>query len=123
LEIDDKLGEAHTSLAALRWSLWEWEEAEKEFERAIELSPGYATTRHWYAYYLMLMGRNDESIKEIKIAQELDPHSLIINANVGFMLFYAGKYDQAIEHYKNRLEMDPNFATLHYYLGRAYIQG
>jgi TolB-like protein/Flp pilus assembly protein TadD len=122
LEIDDKLAEAHTSLAAITWNFWEWEEAEKEFKRAIELNPGYATAHHWYAYYLMLLGRHDESIKEIKIAQELDPHSLIINTNVGFVLYHARRYDQAIEHFKNRLEMDPDFFYLHYNLGRAYLQ-
>jgi serine/threonine protein kinase/Tfp pilus assembly protein PilF len=122
LEIDDTLAEAHTSLAAVTWNLWEWEEAEKEFRMAIDLNPGYATAHHWYAYYLSLVGCHDESIKEIKIAQELDPHSLIINANVGLFFYHARQYDQAIEHYKNRLEVDPDFVTLYYYLGRAYIQ-
>jgi serine/threonine protein kinase/tetratricopeptide (TPR) repeat protein len=122
LEMDDTLAEAHTSLAAIKWNLWEWDEAEKEFKKAIKLNPGYANARHWYAYYLMLVGRHDESIAEIKIAQELDPHSLIINANVGYLLYYARRYDQAIEHYKSRIEMDPGFNVLHYYLGMAYVQ-
>jgi len=122
LEIDDTLAEAHTSLAAVAWNYWDWGGAEKGFKRAIELNPGYATAHHWYAYYLMLVGRHEESIKEIKIAQELDPHSLIINANVGFLLYHARRYDQAIEHYRNRIEMDPGFMVLRYYLGMAYIQ-
>ncbi len=122
LEIDDKLAEAHTSLATVKLNYWEWKDAEKEFKRSIELNPGYATAHHWYAYYLMLVGRHDESIAEIKLAQELDPHSLIINANVGYMLYNARHYDQAIAHYKNRLEMDPDFDVLHNYLGRAYVQ-
>jgi len=122
LEIDDKLAEAHTSLAAVKWNYWEWKDSENGFKRAIELNPGYATAHHWYAYYLMLVGRHDESMVEIKLAQELDPHSLIINANVGYMLYHARRYDQAIEHYKNRLEMDPDFDLLLIYLGRAYVQ-
>jgi adenylate cyclase len=122
LEIDDTLAEAHTSLAAIKRNLWDWDGSEEEFKRAIDLNPGYATAHHWYAYNLMLVGRHDESIAEIKIAQELDPHSLIINANVGFILYYDRRYNQAIEHYKNRLEMDPSFEVLHYYLGMAYIQ-
>jgi serine/threonine-protein kinase len=122
LEIDDKLAEAHTSLAGIKWYYWEWEEAEKGFKRALELNPGYATARHWYAYHLMLVGRHDESISEIKLAQELDPHSLIINTNVGYMLHHARQYDRAIEHYKNRLEMDPNFSVLRSNLARAYVQ-
>ncbi|NIM59425.1 MAG: protein kinase, partial [Candidatus Aminicenantes bacterium] len=122
LEIDDTLAEAHTSLAAIKRNLWDWDGSEEEFKRAIDLNPGYATAHHWYAYNLMLVGRHDESIAEIKIAQELDPHSLIINANVGFILYHARKYDQAIEHYKSRLVLDPSFDVLHMYLGLAYIQ-
>jgi len=122
LEIDDTLAEAHTSLANAMKYYFDWKSVEKEYKRAIELSPSYATAHHWYAYDLMLMGRHDEAIEEINLAQELDPHSLIINANVGYVLHMARLYDQAIEHYRNRLEMDPNFWVLHQYLGGAYLQ-
>ena len=122
LEIDDTLAEAHTSLANVMKYYFDWKSVEKEYKRAIELSPSYATAHHWYAYDLMLMGRHDEAIEEINLAQELDPHSLIINANVGYVLHMARLYDQAIEHYRNRLEMDPNFWVLHQYLGGAYLQ-
>ncbi len=122
LEIDEMLAEAHTSLAAIMWYFWDWEEAEKKFKRALELNPGYATAHHWYAYYLMLVGRYDESMAEIKLAQELDPHSLIINANEGLILYYARRYNKAIEYCRNRLEMDPRFDVLNYYLGMAYVQ-
>ncbi len=122
LAIDDKLAEAHTSLANVTKYYRDWISTEKGYKRAIELSPNYATAHHWYAYDLMLMGRFDESMAEINLAQELDPYSLIINANVGFILYHARRYDQAIEHYRNRLEMDPSFWLLHMYLGRALVQ-
>ncbi|MFC2163576.1 protein kinase [Acidobacteriota bacterium] len=122
LEIDDSLAEAHVAMANIKWDSWDWAGAEKEFTKAIDINPGYATAHHWYGYYLMVMGRHDESIIEIRLAQKLDPHSRIINANVGFAYYYARLYDQAIEHYKNRLEDDPDFPVLHYYLGMAYIQ-
>jgi len=122
LEIDDDLAEAHVAMANIKWDSWDWEGAEKEYMKAIDINPGYATAHHWYGYYLMVKGRHDESIREIRLAQKLDPHSRIINANVGFAYYYARLYDQAIEHYKNRLEDDPDFHVLHYYLGMANLQ-
>jgi serine/threonine-protein kinase len=125
LEIDDTLSEAHASLAIINatwdWD-WDWGNAEKEFKRAIELNPGYATAHHWYALLLMWLGRHDESVAEIKMAQELDPLSLIINANVGFILYHARRYDEAIEHYRKALEMAPSFGELHKYMAWAYAQ-
>jgi serine/threonine-protein kinase len=123
LEIDDALSEAHASLGIINidWD-WDWESGEKEFKRAIELNPGYATAHHWYALLLMRLGRHDESLVEIKKAQELDPLSLIITANAGFMLYQARRTDEAIEHYRKALEMDPSFGELHKYVALAYAQ-
>ncbi|GAH98755.1 unnamed protein product, partial [marine sediment metagenome] len=80
LSIDNTLAEAHASLAfALMDYDWDWEGAEREFKKAIELNPGYATGHQWYAIYLIGRGRHDDSIAEIKLAKELDPLSLVIN--------------------------------------------
>jgi serine/threonine protein kinase/tetratricopeptide (TPR) repeat protein len=122
LEIDDTLAEAYASLANAMKYYGDWKGGEREYRRAIELSPGYATAHHWYGYDLSLRGQHDESMTELNLAQELDPYSLIINANAGFVLYNARLYDQAIEHYRNRLEMYPDFWVLHQYLGRAYLQ-
>jgi serine/threonine protein kinase/tetratricopeptide (TPR) repeat protein len=123
LEIDPSLAEGHASLALIINSYdLDFESAEREYKRAIELNPGYATAHHWYAFLLMHLGRHDESIKEIELARDLDPLSLIINANVGFMLYFAGRYDEALEQYMNTMEIDPNFAELHWYIGMAYEQ-
>jgi eukaryotic-like serine/threonine-protein kinase len=123
LEIDDALAEAHNSLAFVRfWFEWDWPGAEREFKRAIELNPNYATTRHWHAIYLMTVGRNEEAIAEMRRAQELEPLSLIINTNLGWAFYYARQYDQAIEQYKRTLEMDADFANARLRLGEAYEQ-
>ena len=123
LELDDRIAEAHTALAdILTYEDWDWEGAEKEFKRAIELNPNYATAHHWYAFILMFMGRFEKSIEQIGQAQELDPLSLIINANMGLMRYYARRYDDAIGYYRRALEMDPNFGEIHWYLGMAYGQ-
>src|SRR6202140_2393289 len=82
LALDDSLGEAHTSLAfALDLYGWDWGAAETEYKLAIKLSPGYATAHLWYAWHLILMGRNSEGLFELRTAESLDPLSLIISAD------------------------------------------
>jgi tetratricopeptide (TPR) repeat protein len=123
LELDNALGEAHTSLAfSLDLFDWDWASAEREFRRAIELNPGYATAHHWYAWHLSEMGRNSEAIAEMRKAENLDPLSLIISADVAEILLVAHSYDQAIEQSRKTIDMDPNFAVAHYELGQALVQ-
>jgi TolB-like protein/DNA-binding winged helix-turn-helix (wHTH) protein len=123
LELDEKLAEAHTSLGSLKWEYeWDASGAKKEYKRAIELTPSYATGHQWYAEYLAAVGREDEALAEIKRAQELDPLSLPISAVTGWILYLGGHYDQAIDQYRSTLELDSNFAIAHSYLGRAYVQ-
>jgi pentatricopeptide repeat protein len=122
LEIDDTLAEAHASLGfAIHELEWDWVTAEMHLRRALEISPRYATAHHWYALFLLRMGRFGEAIKEIEKAAELDPLSLVINRNLGAVLYYARDYDRAIEVLQKTLEMDPGFSFAHVYLGEAYL--
>jgi len=121
LQIDDRLAEAHTSLANILFqNYWDWPAAEKEFKRAIALNPGYATNHHWYAQFLAAMGRHQESLEESKLAQELDPFSLIINAGWAYRLYHARQYVEAVEQCQKTLKLDPSFAVARWYLGLAY---
>ncbi len=123
LELDSALGEAHNSLAfCLDGFDWDFEPAGKEFRRAIELNPGYATAHHWYAWHLSLLGRNEEAIAEMRKAENLDPLSLIIDADLAELLLIAGFYDESIQQSRKVIEMDPNFAFAHNQLGQAYLQ-
>src|SRR5271169_465361 len=123
LELDSTLGEAHTSLAfCLDGFDWDFDSAGKEFRRAIELNPGYATAHHWYAWHLSLLGRYDEAIVEMRKAQNLDPLSLIINADLAELLVLAHSYDESIQQSRKTIEMDPNFALAHNQLAQAYLQ-
>jgi TolB-like protein/DNA-binding winged helix-turn-helix (wHTH) protein/Tfp pilus assembly protein PilF len=123
LELDSALGEAHNSLAfVLDGFDWDFDAASKEFHRAIELNPGYATAHHWYAWHLSLLGRFDEAIAEMKKAQNLDPLSLIINADLAELLILADAYDESIRQSRKTIEMDPNFAVAHNQLAQAYLQ-
>ncbi len=110
LQLDPDLAEAHTALAAALWlDNWEWENAEAEFKRSLELSPTYPTANHWYAEYIMTMGRHEEAMARMKKGQELDPLSLIISVAVGWALFHARRYDEAIEQLRRTVDMDPNY--------------
>ena len=123
LQLDDTLGEAHTSLGfALSGFDWDWPSAEKEFRRAIDLTPGYATAHHWYAWHLILMGRPADAIAEKRIARSLDPLSLIINADLAEILLMAHFYDESMQQSRKTIEMDPNFALAHNQLAEAYLQ-
>jgi TolB-like protein/DNA-binding winged helix-turn-helix (wHTH) protein/Tfp pilus assembly protein PilF len=122
LEIDDTLGEAHASLGHIKFQYErDWAGAEREFKRAIDLNPNYASAHHWYALCLMWMGRLDEALDEIKRASKLDPLSLAVNANLGFVLAVSRQYDQATEQFRRTLEMEPNFALAHYRFGQTYV--
>jgi len=123
LEIDDLLAEGHASLAWVK-TVYDWDRSggEKEFQRAIELNPAYATAHFWHSLALVSMGRSEEAIVEQKRALELDPLSLIINRVLALDFYYARRYDQAIEQEQLTLEMDSNFAFVHLQLGQAYLQ-
>jgi TolB-like protein/DNA-binding winged helix-turn-helix (wHTH) protein/Flp pilus assembly protein TadD len=123
LDLDDTLGEAHTSLAfCLDAFDWDFETAETEFRRAIELNPGYATAHHWYAWHLSLSGRTGEAIAEMKKAESLDPLSLIINADFAELLLIAHFYDDSIRQSRKTIAMDANFGLAHNQLAQAYLQ-
>ena len=123
LELDGTLGEAHTSLAfCLDGYDWDLNAAEREFEKAIALKPGYATAHHWYAWHLALVHRYDEAIAEMRKALNQDPLSVIINADLAELLTLAHLYDESIRQSEKTLELDPNFALAHNHLGQAYLQ-
>jgi TolB-like protein/DNA-binding winged helix-turn-helix (wHTH) protein/Flp pilus assembly protein TadD len=123
LAIDDTLAEAHTSLGLIKANTGNDEAAiEREYQRAIELNPNYATAHHWYALHLNDLHRFDEAIAEIRRAREINPLSLVINSDVGIIFSSARQYDQAIEYFKKAIEMDPNFPDAHAMLGWTYVR-
>ena len=125
LALDDTLAEAHASLGLLAMNVdWNWAEAEREFKRAIELNPNYATAHQWYGEFLAYMGRFDEAIAESERARELDPLSLIINTDLAKVLSLARRYDEAVTQFRATLKLDPEFAEAHGLLGLTHsLQG
>jgi TolB-like protein/Flp pilus assembly protein TadD len=123
LELDDSLAEAHASLG---WTTmvyeWDWAAAEREFQRALELDPGYAPAHQWRAYLLRVSNRPEEALAEARQAAELEPSSLIIQSIVGWHHYLSRQYDPALRQFQKTLDMDPNFARVHSYLGWTYLQ-
>jgi TolB-like protein/Tfp pilus assembly protein PilF len=122
LELDEELGEAHASLGYLKFFLdWDFAGAEREFKRAIKLSPGSVDVYILYSIYLSWMGRFDEAIAGFKRAVELDPASPVTYTYLGgFGYHIAGRFDEAIDQIKKGLDMDPNFLLGQLLLASAY---
>ena len=120
LDLDDSIPELHASLAYIyRHYDWDWPAAEREFLRALQLNPGYATARSWYARFLSGVGRHAEAVEQALRSLESDPLSLIIHTVVGDTLFYSRQYGESVLYYRKSLEMDPTFGPGHTDLARS----
>ena len=108
LALDESVPSAHASLA---WSLfiydWNWDEAEREFRRAIELNPRYSSAHQWFGFLLSSRGQHDAALLEGHTALELDPASVSARRSMGWMCCYARRYDQALDHLARAIEMNP----------------
>ncbi len=125
--LDETLAEAHVSLALIAENYdYDWETAEKEFRRAIQLNPEYATAHQWYAEYLSWQGRFDEAFAESERARQLDPMSLIIANDLGSIFYYSRQYDRTIQQCQAVLKMDPgasdNFGSTRSFIILSYVQ-
>ena len=121
VQLEPSLSEAHASLAWVKfWYDFDFAGAEREFERALELNPRYATAHGWFGYCLGLMGRYEEAYTECQRAIRLEPISSAIQYHLGSVYWFAHRYDQAIEHLEKALQFDPNFVWSLGFLAFAY---
>jgi serine/threonine-protein kinase len=122
LELDDSLAEAHASLA---WTLfiydWDWDAAGREFRRAIELDPQYATAHQWHGFLLASQSRFEEALVEAHSAQESDPASISIRRSLGYTYFYTRRYERAKYHLTRAIEMNPDAEESYRVLGLIHI--
>jgi serine/threonine-protein kinase len=123
LELDDDCAEAHVSMALVRFRAdWDFEGAEREFLRALEINEGYASGHHNYAMLLAMTMRLDEAIEQIERARELDPLALIISTAVGRIYYFAQRYEDSIAQGKRTIALDPKFANAYFDLSICYAQ-
>lgn len=121
LKLDDSLAEAHAALGYVyfMWT-WQWPEAEREFRRAIELDQNYVSAHHWFALYLVAMGRAEQADQEIRAAETLDPVSPIVRTARAYVHYFNRDYDKSIQECAAVLQANPNFVVAHAVLGMAY---
>ncbi len=122
LELDESVAEAHTALGFyLHYFEFDRVGSEREYRRAIELNPNYATAYQWLGSdNLVHRKRFDEAVAALRRAEELDPLSPIISMNIGSTLVYARRYDEAVVQLNRTLSLDPNFSHAHFILGWAF---
>jgi len=121
IALDDSLAEAHAVVADSHATQWEWEAAEREFKRALELNPNSANTHKLYWLFLSSLGRHDEALAQIKEALRLDPLNLKYMDNLAQEYSSRREYDLALEQFKKAIEMDPNYASVHIDLSGLYL--
>jgi eukaryotic-like serine/threonine-protein kinase len=121
LSLDSQLAEAHATMGIVSVQSWEWETAEKEYKRAIEINPGYATVYHWYSILLKDLGRNNEAAAAINRAHELDPLSSIISVNLAELYQLQNNHDASIETSQKIIELDPAFPAAYESIGISYV--
>jgi TolB-like protein/DNA-binding winged helix-turn-helix (wHTH) protein/Flp pilus assembly protein TadD len=123
LALNDRLAEAHTSLAlVLDLYYWDWEAAEKQYALAINLNPGYAVAHEWYAWHLLLLGHSAEALFEMRRAESLDPVSPVIRSNLADVLTVCHLFEESVRQSRRTLALDPNFAIGHFHLAEALVQ-
>jgi TolB-like protein/Tfp pilus assembly protein PilF len=123
LELDHSLAEPHAALGVVKRDFeWDWAGAEAEFQRAIELNPGYAEAYHWRSTLLSMLGRHAEALLEKKKALAMDPLSGVIRTDLARMYYFSGDYDRSLEQYRTALDLDPNFGSAHLWFAQVYEQ-
>jgi serine/threonine-protein kinase len=122
LDLDPDLGEAHASLGLWYFHQWEWTAAEKEFQRAVELAPNYATAHHWYALLLNSLGHDDEALLHLRRAQALDPLYPSLFGSEAWFLYQRRRYDEAIEKADQVAKLFPDFSSAYMWKGLANLE-
>ena len=122
VELDDELGEAHTSLGHAALHQFDWPAAERELSRGIALNPTYSIGRHYYANYLLAVGRLGEAFAEGEHAVRLDPVSPAVHSNLAGIAWFNGDSRRAIEEATKAMDLNPSYSRAYEDLGRAYEQ-
>ena len=123
IEIDESLAEAHAILGMITfWYDWDWQAAERQFTRALEINPNSPEARFGYAHLLSNLMRHERAMTEIKRAIELDPLSLRNNAVEGQILFFAGRHDESLDRLRKTIDLEPNFWLAQLFISRVYTE-
>ena len=121
--LDKEFAEGHAALGLLRLlDDWDWEAADVETRRAIELAPGNPYVFWKRGVYLRYAGRCDESIPVHLHAESLDPFSIVAIQEVGYAFYYARRFGEAAEQIQKAIELEPAWDQLYFGLGLVLLQ-
>jgi Tfp pilus assembly protein PilF len=121
LDLDDSLPDAHLARAGFLCFNWKWDDAEHEFQRAIQLDPNSAGAHYLYAFSLLVPEKKfDQALEEFHVALSLDPLSPIMNTNYAATLMDAHRYPEALAQFQKTVERDPTFGPAHHKLAQLY---
>lgn len=122
LRLDESLADAHRSLAVISGrERWQWAEADRAFQRALELAPNDVTTLRMYSFYLAHTGRPAQGLPIAQLAASLDPVSVPAQLNLGVVLYIAGRADEAVRQFGEVLDLDDRFGFAHSMLALTYV--
>ena len=109
LAVDADLVEARTSRALIKqYFNWDWEGAERDFRRTIELDPTYALARSYYSVLLVYLNRPEEARRQADAGIQLDPLSVMVNSLAAISFYYMGDYGRALADCDTALELEPD---------------
>ncbi|HTR39141.1 MAG TPA: winged helix-turn-helix domain-containing protein [Bryobacteraceae bacterium] len=111
LELEPRLADAHATLGLITQNLdWDWVETERHYRESIRLAPNYSTAHEWYAEFLSIQGRFDESRQEFARARQIDPISPIIQVDEAQLFFFQRDYGRNLALLEKVSREDPSFA-------------
>jgi TolB-like protein/Tfp pilus assembly protein PilF len=123
IALDETDSDAHMSLAIENhWYEWNWDAAEKEFKRAIELDPDNGDARGYYSWFLAAMGRKEAAVNEARVQARIYPVSAGGNSNLGSVFVFNHQWDDAIKELRGAIDLDSSSWFDRFFLGRAYEQ-
>jgi serine/threonine protein kinase/tetratricopeptide (TPR) repeat protein len=126
LRLDDTIADAHSALGTVLGSgEFDWHGAEREFRRALELSPSSVAVRYDYAWcyamwFLFPLGRVEQALTEMQRALELDPLDPFYNTLLGYLLHATGRFEPAVAQLQHAIDLDPTFCFSHWFLSSLY---
>jgi len=122
LDLDKHLAEAHIALAnVLFWHDWDWQGAQKEYQRAVELNPSLALAYDAYFTYLVLMGRFQEAERAMQKAIQLDPLTPCISIDAAWLDYYSRRFDRARELGRQVVEVDRHYGNAHWITAMSHV--
>jgi len=122
LQLDPSLAEPHAALGMVACHYdYDWPTAEREYKKAFELNPNYASAHQYYALGLMAHRRFAEAEAQLNTARRLDPLALIVDVDLALLRKFQRNFDGVISVSKSILERDPNYLLGYSMLTTGYL--